>query len=262
MHASRHREFARALLDPGLAAPAGLCSATGSAQRGFDVHRNNVVVALVDALAEAFPVTRVLVGDACFRTVARDYIAVDPPRSPVLLEYGDRFPAFLTACAPLLGVPYLADLARLESLRTQAYHAADAIPIGADAYRTLAVHPERLARTRVALHPACRWLQSPYAVHSIWTAHQGLADPADADLAAVDIDRPEAVLVTRPRFDVLVRALPSGGATWLDMLKAGRTIADAMSAACNVDAHADAASLFGLLVQHDLAVDLHSVPEV
>lgn len=261
MHADLQREFARALLDPARPAPAGLRGAPDDRRRRFAVHRNNVAVALVDALAQAFPVTRALLGDTCFRAVARDFAAAEPPRSPVLLEYGDGLPAFLASCAPLAGLPYLADVARLEAMRTRAFHAADAEPLPADAYRMLAEDPARLARTRVSLHPACRWLSSRHAVLSIWAAHQTPPDSIDAGLSALDVDRPEAVLVTRPQLDVRVHALPAGGAALLDLLQTGRTLGDAMAGACALDAQARPAALFGLLVSHGLAIALHSEPE-
>jgi hypothetical protein len=56
--------FARALLDPVHAVPAAIRGAARRrADRRFAVHRNNVVVGLINALAERFPVVSRLVGD-------------------------------------------------------------------------------------------------------------------------------------------------------------------------------------------------------
>ena len=64
--------FAATLLDPTLPCPPGLTAWNGSdLTRRLAVHRNNVVVSLVDALADTFPVTQQLVGEDFFRTMAR-----------------------------------------------------------------------------------------------------------------------------------------------------------------------------------------------
>ena len=48
--------FAQALLDPDLPCPSGLCTWNGSdPARRFAVYRNNVVVSLIDALADIVP---------------------------------------------------------------------------------------------------------------------------------------------------------------------------------------------------------------
>lgn len=253
--------FASALLDPTRGVPAGLRVGAGiEPQHRFAVHRNNAVVALVDALAAAFPVTQALVGEEFFRAMARARVQADPPRSPIVADYGDGFAEFIAGFAPAAGVPYLADMARLERLRVRAYHAADAVPVAADAYRALVASPMRLAATRLKLHPACQWLHSDYAVRSIWQAHQGLDDLRDADLGAIGIEAPEAVLVTRPQWEVQVAALPAGGTAWLDALRDGQTLGAAMARADGVDDH-QLESLLVLIVQNGLAVDLDSPPE-
>jgi len=68
MHISGQADFAQRLLKPDLPCPSGLKTWNGSdpAPR-FAVYRNNVVVSLVDALAQTFPVTQALVGEAFFR---------------------------------------------------------------------------------------------------------------------------------------------------------------------------------------------------
>lgn len=255
--------FAAALLEPeidlhaGLRVPAGINPA-----HRFTVHRNNAVAALVDALASAFPVTQALVGQDFFRAMARERVRVDPPRSPVINDYGAGFAAYIAGFTPVAGLPYLADVARLEYLRVQAFHAADAEPLDVAAYHALLATPERIAATRVVLHPACAWLQSRYAVHSIWNAHQGIDDLADANLGAVHLDTPESVLVTRPRMQVLVDLLPYGATAWLDALQGGVSL----GALPKVDRRRDASttaleSLLVLLIQHRLVVALDSPSE-
>ena len=254
--ATMQSRFASALLQPGLAAPSGLRVAAGidPAQR-FAVHRNNIVVALVDALAEMFPVTQALVGTDFFRAMARERVRVDPPRSPVINDYGAGFSDFIAGFARAADVPCLADLARLEYLRVQAYHAADAEPLELAAFHVLLATPERIAGTRVQLHPSCAWLRSRHAVHSIWSAHHQLGDMSATDLGAIDLDAAECVLVLRPDAQVLVHLLPPRATTWLDGLHNGVPLGAV------VDTGDDIEHLLTLLIQQRMVVALEASPE-
>lgn len=105
-----HGQFARALLDAEAAPPDALITWNGSdpSQR-FAIYRNNVTVALVDALCCRFPVTQTLLGSKFFRAMARLYIQAHPPVSRLLHEYGDDLPAFVEFFPPARSVPYVPD---------------------------------------------------------------------------------------------------------------------------------------------------------
>ena len=91
--------FAAALLDPVLPPPADITAPSDITQR-FNVYRNNVAAGLVHALAAGFPATERIVGAEFFAAMAQDYIRTEPPRSPVLLHYGESFPDFIAGFAP------------------------------------------------------------------------------------------------------------------------------------------------------------------
>lgn len=256
------QEFAAALLLPSRRVPAGIRGdGRPDHERRFAVHRNNVVVGLVDALAETFPVCQALVGEQFFRAMARERVLADPPRSPVLTDYAQGFPDFVAGFAPAASVPYLADVARIEALRVHAYHAADVSPVSEARYHELVAAPEALAAARVSLHPASHWLRSGYAAHSIWLAHQGLEDLSGADLDGIDVDHAEDVLVVRPAFEVVVTSLPHGAIEFLDALRSGQPVASAFNAAQAVADGIDRGALFSLLIQHGLAVVVDTTPE-
>jgi len=207
--------FAAALLDPQKVAPAGLRPTSG---RRFAIHRNNRAAALVEALEAAFPAVRRLAGAEFFRAAARVYIDRAPPRSPVMLLYGESFGAFLDGFPPTAGVPYLGDVARLEWARLAACHAADAASLSLDCLATV---PEAvLPALRLALHPSLRLVASRFPVASLWSPS-----------AEVDMTRREAVAVLRPRLSVEVRALPPGGHAFVAALAAGETLGVAAGAA-------------------------------
>lgn len=250
--------FAAALLDPDRPPPPGLRSWNGSdpAQR-FAVHRNNVMLSLVDALADEHPVTQALVGADFFRAMAAVYLRCHPPRSPVLLGLGDRLPDFIRCFEPAAGLPWLADVARLEWLRIRAAHAADAVPLRLPDAATLAAlqDPAQAPRLRVRLHPSAAVLGSAHAVVSLWAAHQ-----LDEALWAVDLHRPEAALVLRPDAEVLVLPLLPGAAALAQALLDGRPLGDAAATALAADAAFDLVHGLALLLQHGAIVQFH-LPE-
>jgi hypothetical protein len=216
-HAATEAAFHHALWQagppPGLAAP----DPTEIARR-FAVYRNNVRHGLTRALAARFPVVEQLVGAEFFTAMARVFIAGAPPAHPVLLSWGEAFPAFLDAFPPLANIRWVSDVARLELARGRAYHAADAAPVPPDA---LAVaHPERL---RFTLHPSVELFASPYPAVRIWQAHQAGATPGATPGAG-----PDHALVARSYdFTVMVASFDAGTHSVLSHLSAGATLGEA-----------------------------------
>lgn len=247
--AAAQADFAAALLDAGRPPPAGLRAFNGSDPAArYAVYRNNVVSSLIAALAETFPVVRELVGGAFFDAMARLFVAAHPPRSPLLAEYGAELPGFVAAFAPAADLPYLADVARLEFARVQAFHAADAPALAADQVATQLACPERLPGACVRLHPSLHVIASPHAVASLWAAHQGLVE-----LATVDPAWPEAALVLREHDDAAVIPLPHAAAAFVGALQGGGTLAQAIAAAAApaADGHPfDLPSALALLIAH------------
>jgi len=221
--------FAAALLDPARPVPAGLLNPVrgGGAGRRFDIYRNNVAVGLCEALAQAFPAVRRLVGEAFFAAMAGVFVRAVPPSSPVLPLYGGDFPDFLAGFAPVAHLGYLPDVARLELALRQSYHAADAAPLARAGWA--AVSPGELARARLRFLPAVRLLRSDWPVLSVWRATL-------RDAPAPVMRRPgevlaEDVLVVRPGFDPEPLAPPGGSGPVLAALLAGDAFGDALDAA-------------------------------
>ncbi len=107
--------FAAALLAPETPALAGLRTWNGSDPAGrLAVHRNNLVVGLVDVPASGFPVLQVQVGGVFFRAMAAPFVRQHPPSSPVPAWCSGALPGFIADFSPAAAVPCLADVARLE----------------------------------------------------------------------------------------------------------------------------------------------------
>lgn len=188
------------LLNARLASSSGLRTWNGSDPlRRLAVHQNNVLSSLVEALADTFPVVQQLVGEEFFRGLAATFVRAEPPRTPILAFYGSRFPTFVAGFPPAASVPFLSDVARLEWLRVQSFHAEDAVPIGADAIHVLAGEAADLDRLRLALHPSVRLFESPFAAVSIWASHHGAGA-----LEEVDVKNSEQALVLRQGLEVVI----------------------------------------------------------
>lgn len=241
--------FSSALLDPEMVCPSGLRVWNGSdPARRFAVYRNNVIVSLIDALSDSYPVVQALVGDAFFRAMAREFVRNSPPRSPVLAWYGAGFADFVAGFPPAAGVPYLADVARLEWLRVEALHAADAEGAADEDLAVLLSDAGRLADARFRLHPSVRVLWSPHPVVSLWAAHQH-DDPSDA-LAALNPEDGEAALLMRPALGVEIIPIEPGAADFIGHLGAGISLAEALAASRPFDLPA----ALGLLLREHLLV--------
>ena len=194
------------------------------AARRFAVYRNNVVHSLIEALRRRFPVIGRLVGSEFATAMFGAFVRAHPPRSPLMMRYGDRMPAFLGTFPPAASLPYLADVARLELARGAAYHAADADPLDPAALAEAANRaPENL---RLRLHPSVHVLSSPHPFHSIWAMNQPGATPhALAGLGA------ESALVARSGLTVLTAPLTAPAAAFLTALLEGASLAEAGIAA-------------------------------
>jgi hypothetical protein len=237
--------FASALLDPQQGCPAGLITANGSEPSArFAVYRNNVLSSLVDALAANYPVAGQLVGEEFFRAMAQLYVQQRPPCSPLLMNYGEDFADFVETFAPASSVPYLADVARLEWLRVKAYHAADCVPVAASQLAAALAEPEQLQGLRLQLQSALALVCSPYAVVSLWAAHQG-----EISIGAVLPFQAEQALIVRPQWAVQVLAISLGCAAFIDSLQQGLTLGEAASQGFELDPDFDLSASLALLIQ-------------
>ncbi|PQO97527.1 DUF2063 domain-containing protein [Pseudomonas frederiksbergensis] len=246
---STQAAFAAALLDPQQPCPEGLCSANGAdpASR-FAVYRNNVQSSLINALADSYPVVVQLVGEEFFRAMAGSYVQSCPPQGPLINDYGKDFAGFIDHFEPAACVPYLADVARLERLRVQAYHAADAQPLSHAQIATALADPQALSELTVGLHPSLNLLTSAFAVVGIWAAHQ-----QDASLVGVDLDHGQNALVLRNGLEVEVFTIDQGASTFIQNLRLGQPLSQALETAPAFDL----SQTLALLISHNAITHLH-----
>lgn len=235
--------FVPGLLDPDRATPALVAGPNGkTADKRYNVYRNNVTVSLIDALATVFPATMRITGEAFFRAMARFHVRETPPTSPLLFEYGRDFPDFIERYDYAQSMPWLADVARIERAWLDAYHAADAATLLPDVLAS--IPPERLCDVVFEAHPASRIVCSAYPAVTIFSANR-----ASGPVGRIDTTAAESALVTRPMLEVEVRRLSPGADIFLAHLMAVEPLGKAAATASEHCPQFDLATAIGTMLE-------------
>lgn len=205
------------------------------------VYRNTVLLGALDALMASYPVTRMIVGDVAFESLALAFARRHPPEAPILALYGSGFPEWLSNQAAARALEYLADVARCEELRNAAMNAADAPALTCEALTE--VDPEKLLTLKLRAHPAARfaWFQTP--AMAIWLAHQGeIAGEIAPEW------RSGGAIFTRPGTAVAGFELDSASHRLLVGMRLGETLGAASKAVSQLYPEVALGECFGLLV--------------
>jgi hypothetical protein len=215
----------RSALASGALPPGVTARDPAEAGRRFAVYRNNVAHSLTRALATRFPVIERLLGAQFFAALAREFLTAHPPASPMLFRWGEAFPGFLQAFSAAGRLPYLPDVARLEWLRGEAYHAPDAPAAGPASLAEAAQDARRAGR---GCTPRCGSCRRDYAARHHLAGQPARGRPP----AELDAGTPESALILRDAADQ-VRVLPlrTGDPAFLQALMHGATLLAAAEAA-------------------------------
>lgn len=246
--ASFQGELARAIRDPDYN-PAGLSAA------GLSVYRNTVAKGLVDVLRASFPSVERIVGEEWFSACARVFVRDHEPDCPVLATWGADFPGFLRTFEPAADVPYLADVAQVDSLWTRSHFAPDGLSM--DPGQLQALDQDRLLGLSLSLHPSTRiaWFDAPVA--TLWRLNRPPAPLPGRGGFSVDW-RPEGIALCRPRGEVVAITLSAWQFAFLEACRAGRSFGEAMSAGSDGDGGDIDPNALGEL----LAAGLFSAPDL
>ena len=154
-----------------------------SADERLDAYRANIKGAHLQALDQAYPVLREVLGPRYWRQLLEAKLPVYASSSPDLNAYGDFMPELLREAQrqrpELRDLPYLEALATLEWQVHRARFAADDAVFDWDAFAKL---PEDVqASARLLRSNALALLQLDYPVDAIWISHNGLDAGEDDD---------------------------------------------------------------------------------
>ena len=143
----------------------------------LQIYRDGTKAARMNALKAIYPICLAIVGERCFKGLARDFIVETPSRWPDLNRYGEDFARFLqpvSAWPAFTGLEYLPDLARLEWLWHGLYYAGDDPDFDAQAFaRDAADDADGIA---FQVSASLRLYESPWPVAEVWERHRERRD--------------------------------------------------------------------------------------
>lgn len=246
--------FTAALLAPLTGADVPVAMQHIVAQPGFAIHRNTVIKGCVDVLVDAFPSVTRLVGEAWMRAACAVHVTEGLPRTPVLLDYGTSFAAFLDRFEPAQQLPYLSGVARLDRAWLECHVAAE-FP-GIDAGERAVGHDHRRVRSRLSVHPSTRVVTcDTHPIFTIWLRNRERS-PSDAP---IDWHGESALLVRRDGV-VRTRSLDPAAVVILEACLAGATIEQCGHAALDTDPHCVPAELVHTLLHEGALVAQRTTP--
>ncbi len=196
------------------------------AKRLLQVYRNNFWISAEDALTGIYAVVKRLLGDQFFTYLVDHFLRSYPLRYGNMQQIGSDLAVFLCDFSPAENLPYLPDIARLEWIHHQLFHAADAKPFNTQVLTGLA--PEKISKLRFEMSPTSRLVHSPFPIFRIWRVNQ----PDYEGDQSVDLDiGGESVLITRPGLVVELYKVEPVDARFLQSLTTGNNLDKATKAA-------------------------------
>jgi hypothetical protein len=214
----------------------------------LDVYRNGFLKSCADVLRSNYPSVDNLVGEACFKMLARRHVEAHPPRKASLVTYGDGFAQTIAQTRALHRLAYLSSIARLDRAWTEVYFAVDGAAPDVDVLAGL--RPDALVALRGRLAPWARVVRIEYGVLAAWSRlrQDGIREHMEIQRAPVD------VLIWRSGDDVAFRALSGAECAFVEGIGAGFTCAEAAMAAVGVDADFDLAGAFATLLHQRILI--------
>ena len=140
------------------------------AQR-MQIHRNNYKETLSSSLKAVFPVVQAFVGEAFFEAAAKQFVLSTPPEKAQLVAYGGALAEFLDVYEHASGVPYIADLLRLEWAVHVIQNAAEVTPVSGDEIDAAILDGS------LRLVPQMQVISSDHPVLSLWMVGTGQMPP-------------------------------------------------------------------------------------
>ncbi len=214
--ASYQDEFQRAVVDGDDAVLVELVDTSRENRRTLlGVYRNAYVERLIDFLETDYEKLHALLGDEHFTTLARDYIATHPSKTPNARWFGFKFPEHLRASDQYADAVLFADLAALERSLTDVFDAEDSDRLILDDLS--AIPPQDWPSLAFNPHPATRRVDLTTNAEEIWHAlNEDETPPAPRTLGET-----RQIIAYRPEHMAMIRAMASDEAMMWDEASKG-----------------------------------------
>ena len=131
--------FASALMNPARPDPFGRAGPERQGRRQALIMSTATTLwsSLVDALTAIYPAVQRITGVEFFRAMARFHVRDTPPHRHCCSNTVASFPPLSRTTTTQPRLPWLADIARIERAWLDAYHAAEAEPLSAEALASM-----------------------------------------------------------------------------------------------------------------------------
>lgn len=193
-----------------------------SAEQRLGIYRNSVHGILTDYLSSLYPVVKHLVGDEFFAQVTDQYIDQKPPNSPYLAKYGANFAEFLSGLASLKQLRWISDIAKLEWARQVAWHTVN--QAASDFTKISQLDKQQQNTLRFQLPHSAQIFTSPYAIYTVWLAHQMEEHPDKLPLEQIELHQATTVLVYRAKRRLYQYRLEALEAKFLHSIQQQKTL--------------------------------------
>ena len=202
-----------------------------------------------EALADVYEAVEHVLGPRRFADLAREYARRYASHDYNLSLRGRHLPDFLARHTLSHELPFLPDLARLEWLVCEAFHAFD-VPLEPSHVTGLSL--DEWDQMRIAFQPSVGCVASAWPIRDVWEARARPAADVDIDL----INRPQRVLVFRRDTRVVCDLIEAGAQRVLEALLKGLTLGDACRELAQQagDPAPEVAAWFSQWVQNGLVV--------
>ncbi|WP_373003699.1 putative DNA-binding domain-containing protein [Hyphomonas sp.] len=215
------------------------------------VYRNSGILACVEALISNNLRLAAVMGDEFFSALARAYADAEPPSTRSLVGYGVSLAHFVAAAESEHGLPWLADIARMDRGWLNAHLAPDADPLAPGALAE--IDGLTLMTSTLTAHPSLNIVDTEWAAASLWTdLKSGKLPNRQMTLA----HRSEHVLFWRPGGEVGMRALNPGEHAFLNSAMSQSPLGDACEAALAAEPSIDLSHLIAGAVSSGLFITI------
>jgi hypothetical protein len=195
-----------------------------AARARLGAYVNGYPARLGEALAEAYPAVRIVVGDGTFCALVERYRPAVPVGIYSLSDVGVSLPSFLAGDELSARLPFLRDLAALEWAVLRAFHAFECERF--DPASVAGWGLEIWERARLTFQPSVAVRCSAWPILDLWN----LRDTSAEARREIDVEidgRPQSVLVSRRQLTVSCELVSPAKAILLAALLDGATLGQA-----------------------------------
>lgn len=217
----------KTLVRPGVAPAAGAAEMLNpqggaSGKERMDVYAGGYVARIHESLTETYEAIKHVLGDASFCRLAEEYAAARPSHSYNLSEAGRELAEYLETAPVSQKFGFLPDLARLERLIADSFHAWLEKPF--DPSVLAGIDEDGWDSLKLRFQPSVKVFASKWPVLDVWSARHTPLKDISIDL----VGRPQNVIVYRVGGDVRCLGADDLQRDLVAALMAGKTLGEAI----------------------------------